>query len=88
MFSWDPVAGAGLDGPYIVLCHRHRHYNQERGIRTGRRFHVVNGWLGAANKYGYGASVFESETGSTPAPEWWACRRPSRAGGPFRRDAA
>ncbi len=88
LFGWDPISGHGVDGPYCVLCHRHRHYTYEKGIRNGRRFRIVHGWLGGANKYNYGASVWSSRTGWKPAKWWWARRQEMTFGGQARRDAA
>jgi hypothetical protein len=86
---WDALTGKGVDGPHIVLCHRHRHWAAERGIRTGKRFPVVHGWLGAANRYGYSSAVFEHERDSwVPAAWWWERRRPVTAGDSGRVDAA
>lgn len=87
-FAWDPVLGEGIEGPHLVLCHRHRWWTHEKGVRAGRRFRVVHGWLGAANKYGYGYSVFARETGPKVAKWWWDRRRVSTFGDVGRRDAA
>jgi len=35
---------------------------------------VIHGWLGGANKYGYGACVFAAETSWAPSRWWWARR--------------
>ena len=48
-----------IDGPHIVLCHRHRHWvysGPRANVGDGKtRFRVVHGgWLGSANQYGYG----------------------------------
>lgn len=73
-FAWDPVKGVGIDGPWIVLCHRHRTW-QERGRVGGGRIRLVHGgWLGAANQYGYGSAAFSSRTGWKPARWWWRRR--------------
>lgn len=87
-FAWDPIGGVGIDGPWIVLCHRHRWWTHERGVRTGARFRVAHGWLGAANKHGYGTAVFARRHGMRPAAWWWARRCEARFGQPSRRDAA
>lgn len=88
LFSHDAVTGDGTDGPWCVLCHRHRWWTHEKGVRTGRRFPVVHGWLGAANEHGYGTAVYAAESGRQPAAWWWERRRPSPWGGPGRKDAA
>lgn len=88
LFGWDPETGNGIDGPYCALCHRHRHYVHENGIRIGRRFRVVHGWLGGANRYHYGASVWSDESGWKPAKWWWDRRIETTWSGPHRSDAA
>lgn len=85
MFAWDAVKGVGIDGPYAVLCWRHR---DVRARRRPGRIRVFRGWLGGANKYDYGSCVFRSQTGWRPAAWWWTRRMPSRFGAPNRRDAA
>lgn len=88
-FAWDPVTGRGTDGPWVVLCHRHRHWDYEGGISAGKRYRIAHdGWLGASNKYNYGSSVFAAPDGWAPAAWWWAHRRASTFGDVGRRDAA
>jgi hypothetical protein len=86
MWQWDPVKGVGIEGPHIVLCHRHRHWSEPKRLETVR-FPVVAGWFGAYNEHGYGSAVWSAPTGWTPAAEWWAQRSACNFGGPFRRDA-
>lgn len=73
-----------IDGPCVVLCYRHLHWLDR--IHDGKtRFRIVHGWLGSANQYGYGTSVFSAPTGWTAA-HWWADRSKAMKFGESRRD--
>ena len=87
LFAWDPVTGDGIEGPHIVLCWRHSEIADEV-IPTGKRIEVVGGWLGGANQYHYGNSVWAEPTGWARAALWWEHRAPVKFGQlPHRRDA-
>jgi hypothetical protein len=87
-YGWDPAKGVGFAGPHVVLCHRHRWWTEERGVRTGKRFPVEGGWLGAANDYGHGVGVYDAAAGPRKVPAWLKEHvRPCVFGGPFRRYA-
>jgi hypothetical protein len=78
VFWWDAETGDGIDGPHVVLCHRHRSFVYSDAIKSGKRIRVMHGgWLGDANRYGYGTAVFASRTGVRPALWWWVRRRES-----------
>lgn len=78
-FGWDAVTGDGVDGPHVVLCHRHRGFVYSDAIKSGARILLVHGgWLGAANCHGYGTAVYASRTGSRPARWWWLRRREAK----------
>jgi hypothetical protein len=89
--SQDGLYGTTIiDGPCIVLCHRHRHlvyrFEGRPTVCDGKsRFRVVHGWLGSANEHGYGTSVFAKPTGWR-ASEWWSSRGKSMKFGEERRD--
>ena len=78
-----------VDGPNVVLCHRHRHWldsDSKRHTLDGKtRFRILRGWLGSANKYGYGTSVFSAPTG-WKAAKWWAAHAREVKFGEWRRD--
>jgi hypothetical protein len=78
-----------IDGPCVVLCHRHRHWlfhDGKRSLGDGKtRFRILHGWLGSANPFGYGTSVFSAPTG-WKAAKWWAARAREMKFGESRRD--
>jgi len=78
--------GYVIDGPNLVLCHRHRHWVD--GLHLLRRYRVVHGWLGAANQHGYGHTVYQSRAGGKAASWWWQRSQKRKWGEPSRRDAA
>ena len=86
-FAWDPVNGVGIDGPWAVFCYRHRR-RVYRLKETNARVRVFRGWLGPANKYGYGTCVFRDRKSWRAAAWWWARRKDSQFGQSHRRDAA
>lgn len=65
LFRADPTTGLSTLGPNIVLCHRHA-YRSYHPVRV----RVVGGWLGAANKHGYGSAVYEHKDGWQAATAW------------------
>lgn len=86
-FAWDPIKGVGTNGPYAVLCGRHR---RVRARKRPQRIRVVHGWLGGYNQYDYGSAVFRGPelTEWRPSAWWWARRQPCRFGERGRTDAA
>jgi hypothetical protein len=85
LFAWDPIAGIGRDGPSIVLCHRHRHYAYRS--KPDARHRIVGGWIGPANRHGYGYAVWSTRTGWKHAAAWLRLSRPCKAGDRTRTDA-
>lgn len=84
-FAWDPIKGVGIDGPMVVLCHRHLHWTDS--IRKGKRFPVAHGWLGAGNIHGYGSAVWAKAEGWEVAPWYWQRRSHMKFGDRHREDA-
>lgn len=80
VFAHNPITGESTDGPGVVLCHNHRPFVWAGRLRKGERIRVVRGWLGAANRYGYGTAVFAREMGWKPAAWWWANRKDLKFG--------
>jgi hypothetical protein len=86
-FAWDPITGVGVDGPWVVLCYRHRRVWERRRV-SKIRMRVFRGWLGPANTYWYGTAVLRDHVSWLPAAWWWARRRDTTFGEMHRRDAA